>query len=199
MHYHSLQDETKLSPEMPRVLNSPLIRQQAPYLAWFPSHSVHINLANYANSPSYKSFPSASKWSRNSSSTLFLFWAQTSYVKVFDGRRKLLRTGSCTEACVTTDSASSIPNYHLPALLIHPIRQCINTAVNTASYNKHPASSCSTVLHHGEYTASQNSYSWSSPSLFSVQLFCQSTLTSFFSAIFIFSRGFQIIILRTCL
>jgi len=51
---------------MPRVLNSPLIRQQTPHLAWFPSHSVHTNLANYANSPSCKSLPSVSNSSNAS-------------------------------------------------------------------------------------------------------------------------------------
>ena len=71
------------------------------------------------------------------------------------------------------------PNLSSTALLIHPIRQCINIAVNTASYNNHPSPSRSTVLHHRDYTAAQNSYNWSSPSLFFVQLFWQSTLSSF--------------------
>jgi hypothetical protein len=37
-----------LTPEMSRVLNSLHLRQKTRYFAWFPSHSVHINLANYA-------------------------------------------------------------------------------------------------------------------------------------------------------
>ena len=50
---------------------------------------------------------------RDSSSTLFLFWAQTRYGKVFDGRRKLLRTVSGTDACVNIDRGSSVPVYRL--------------------------------------------------------------------------------------
>ena len=72
----------------------------------------------YVNSLFKKSLPRLGstqmhRRDRDSSSTLFLFWAQTSYGKVFDGRRKLLGTGSGTDACVDTDSGSSIPIYHL--------------------------------------------------------------------------------------
>jgi hypothetical protein len=50
---------------------------------------------------------------QDASSTLFLFWAQITYGKVFEGRRKLLRTDSGTDACVNIDSDSFIPIYHL--------------------------------------------------------------------------------------